>query len=421
MSKALTAAAVSKLRPESTRREVPDGGCPGLYLVISPSGVKSWALRYRRPQSRKTAKLVLGRAIDHGENTEAPAVGDFLSLGSARLLAAKLRHEVATGRDPAKQREKEKSDTFPLAARNYLDHARKNIRRWQSTAELLGLRPDGTPIKGGLAEAWKHKAITEIDEDDIFHALDEAGRRATSRKRVMFAALSSFFNYLKVHRKIKHNPVKGLKRPPAAKPRERVLEDDEIGRFWQACNHINPLYAAVFRLLLLTGARLREIADLQRSEITEDGKMIRLPGTRTKNHRQHDIPLSPLAQQILSGFLDGPKLSEFIFTTTNKSSISGWSKVKKQLDLQMNPSAPWRLHDLRRTAVTGMARSGADLPVIERAVNHVSGSFGGIVSTYQKHKFSAEVKASMDSWESLLKQILSSESNSNIICLKKIA
>lgn len=149
--------------------------------------------------------------------------------------------------------------------------------------------------------------------------------------------------------------------------------------------------------------------------------MIRLPGTRTKNHRAHDIPLSPLAQQILSSFLVDPKLSEFIFTTTNKSPISGWSKVKKQLDLHMNPSAPWRLHDLRRTAVTGMARSGADLPVIERAINHVSGSFGGIVSTYQKHKFSAEVKASMESWESLLKQILYSETNSNIICLKKSA
>jgi hypothetical protein len=68
--------------------------------------------------------------------------------------------------------------------------------------------------------------------------------------------------------------------------------------------------------------------------------------------------------------------------------------------------ANWRIHDLRRTAATGMARAGADLHVIERALNHVSGSFGGIVSVYQKHKFSAEVKSALEAWANLVTSII---------------
>jgi hypothetical protein len=75
----------------------------------------------------------------------------------------------------------------------------------------------------------------------------------------------------------------------------------------------------------------------------------------------------------------------------------------------MGPVPPWRIHDLRRTAVTGMARCGADLHVIERAVNHVSGSFGGIVATYQKHKYSEEVRAALEAWSCKVTEIVGTE------------
>ncbi len=164
MAKALTAAAVAKIRFAAARVEVPDGACPGLNLTVHPTGRKTWALRYRRPDGR-SAKLVLGTA--HAESCDAPPViGGHLNLASARALAARLRHEIAMGRDPgadtmaAKRTPKsEDADTYLDAARDYVAHARLKSRRWKQTASILGFRPDGALIKGGLAERWRERRV----------------------------------------------------------------------------------------------------------------------------------------------------------------------------------------------------------------------------------------------------------------------
>jgi hypothetical protein len=102
MAKTLTAAAVARLRPGKERIEVRDGGAPGLHLIIQASGVKSWAVRYRRPGTRKNVKLTLGRAdVTSRDPVAEPAVGGFLTLAEARVLAARMNHEQALGRDPA--------------------------------------------------------------------------------------------------------------------------------------------------------------------------------------------------------------------------------------------------------------------------------------------------------------------------------
>src|SRR5262245_40405440 len=157
MSKPLTAAAVAKMRPAKDRLEIPDAGCPGLYLVIQPSGAKGWALRYRRPDGRP-AKLVLGsvfaKPADTKEPDTPPAIGGHLTLAAAHRLVTALRHEIAQGRDPAAAHMKAKQDrrtaaahasanTFAAAARDFIEqHARKRVRRWQALARLLGLQPE---------------------------------------------------------------------------------------------------------------------------------------------------------------------------------------------------------------------------------------------------------------------------------------
>jgi integrase len=91
-----------------------------------------------------------------------------------------------------------------------------------------------------------------------------------------------------------------------------------------------------------------------------------------------------------------------------------WQGVPVGREPDEVPIPPWRLHDLRRTAVTGMARAGADLHVIERAVNHVSGSFGGVVATYQKHRYALEVRGALDGWATLLSDIVSEIPRANV-------
>jgi hypothetical protein len=104
MAKVLTAVAVKNHRPGKKRREIPDGGCPGLHLVVQPSGAKSWALRYRRPDQR-TAKLVLGSVFKQDgkkpkEPDTEPVIGGHLTLAAAHHLVGELRHQIAQGRDP---------------------------------------------------------------------------------------------------------------------------------------------------------------------------------------------------------------------------------------------------------------------------------------------------------------------------------
>src|SRR5262249_39293812 len=144
---------------------------------------------------------------------------------------------------------------------------------------------------------------------------------------------------------------------------------------------------------------------LRWEEVAEDGAAITIPGSRTKNHRNHVVPLSKAAQAILAKVERVPE-SPLVFTTTGTTPVSGWSKTKRRIDQLMGSEPPWLIHDLRRTAATGMARAGADLPVIERALNHVSGSFGGIVGVYQQYQYRDEVRAAMEAWSSLLLTIV---------------
>jgi integrase len=123
---------------------------------------------------------------------------------------------------------------------------------------------------------------------------------------------------------------------------------------------------------------------------------ISLKGPRTKNGIEHDIPLSKVAAAIVSEL---PRIgdSEFVFTTTEKTPLSGWSVAKKQLD-RLAPVAPWRLHDLRRTCATGLQRLGVPLHVTEAILGHVSGSRAGIVGICQRHHYRDEKREALEKW-----------------------
>ena len=238
--KPLTAAAVARYQPTAKRREVPDGGSQGLRLVIQPSGAKSWAMRFRRPNG-KTAKITLGPVDLSGTETPAePVLGAPLTLAAARRLAAELQRQRAIGRDVAsdcitlkRQRrtaaQVRSENTFSRAAQQFMEeHASAKTRRWKETARLLGLSPlDLKTISGGLADRWHDKPITEISTDDIYALVDEArrqgipgiGRRNTglseARARAVFSCLSKMFAWLVAHRRTKINPCIGIPRPAA--------------------------------------------------------------------------------------------------------------------------------------------------------------------------------------------------------------
>ena len=437
MAKTLTAASVAKLLPGHKRIEMPDAGCRGLRLIIQPTGAKSWALRFRRPNG-KTAKMTLGRFDPLGEMEGEPAVGGPLTLMAARRSATEILRERALGRDvisdhqSAKRRRKVEAATmnanaFGAAAKSFItEHAKPKTRSWVTTARLLGLEPQSLePMKGGLAERWALKPVSEISDDDIHSLVDEVRsvgvpglrRRRTgasnSVARVIYGRLNKFFSWLIERRVLKANPCLGVWRPPVGDARERTLTDQEVRWLWAAADSLGYPFGPALRLLLLLGQRRGEVGGMRWDELSDDRTIWTLPASRAKNSRPHVVPLPRQAQELIASVpvITGP----FIFTTDGKTHAAGWSKIKLRLDRRMAELASaenaaiaqWTIHDIRRTVATGLQRLGVRLEVTEAVLNHQSGSRAGIVAVYQRHQYFDEKRAALEQWGAHVEKIVS--------------
>ena len=409
----LTAAAIARYKPGPSRREVRDSGSD-LILVIQPTGAMSFTMRFRRPGGR-LAKLTLGTVDITGKETDAaPEIGGHLSLAAARRLAAEVQRARRMGVDVVADRtlaRQTKVVTFGDAAIDFIEnYAKQHHRRWQGTARLLGLSVEGDRLlitKGGLAARWRNRPITNITGRDVADVLREPlDRGAPHMSNAILAALRKMFNWLGERHRLNASPCDRIRRPTLVEARDRVLTDDEIGRVWAASSKVGGPWAAFLRLLALTGQRRDEVAGMRWTELTDGGASWTIPKERTKNKRAHVVPLSPPAREIINGV---PRMEgcPFVFSTNGRSPISGFSKLKVAIDDAAvadgrDPLPAWRFHDLRRTAATGMARLGIALPVIEKVLNHTSGSFAGIVGVYQRHGFADEKRSALDAWATFL-------------------
>jgi integrase len=229
------------------------------------------------------------------------------------------------------------------------------------------------------------RELAEIDRRTIATLLGEieAGSGAVSRNRVR-TTLSAFWSWAIAEGLAETNPVTGTNTAPE-QARDRVLTPAELGALWR-CLGKRP-HDDIVRLLILTGQRREEIGGLRWSEF--NGDAIVLSPERTKNRRAHTVPLSSQARTILER---QPRNGEFVFG--NKGS---WSDAKARLDANL-AIAPWRLHDLRRSAATGMAELGVAPHVIEAVLNHVSGHKAGVAGIYNRATYSTECRVALERW-----------------------
>jgi integrase len=165
------------------------------------------------------------------------------------------------------------------------------------------------------------------------------------------------------------------------------------------------------RLLILTGQRREEIGGLRWSEFKTDNALITLPGERTKNHRQHDVPLSPTALVAIEAT---PRRRErdLIFGE-GEGPFQGWSRAKAALDKRIaklahenGTAGPWRMHDIRRTVATRMADLGVQPHIVEAVLNHVSGHKAGVAGIYNRSVYTAEKRAAMEVWTNHVLKII---------------
>jgi integrase len=401
MPRALTTRTLETIKPGRKRREIADRHMPGLYLVLQPSGAKSWAVRYRHAGTPRKHTLGSYPAID---------------LKSARHLASRALRTVAEGRDPGHEKTQERAapNSVATVAAQFIERHCKRSNRPRTARETQRL------LDLHVLPRWRGRLMRDITRRDVLDLLDrvvDTGKPIAANR--VFSAVRKMFNWAIARDIIATSPCTGVKPPTAERSRDRVLSDDELGRVWRAANKIGGPFGALVKLLTLTGQRRDEVARARWSEIDLDGRVWTLAPERVKNNQPHEVPLSDPAIAILSAL---PRITGagFVLTTNGDAPSSNYAKNKRRLDaLLPQEMPPFRLHDIRRSVASGMARLGINLPVIEKVLGHASGSFAGIVGVYQKHSFADEKRNALDAWGAFVADLVSDRPRRNVVRLHK--
>jgi integrase len=389
----LTARSVENAKPDPSHRlELPDGALPGFYLVVQPSGAKSWAVRYR--VGGKPKKFTLGPY-------------PRLSLGDAREQARSALRLASEGRDPsalrlAAEQEAEASTRlrFGFVATEFIErYAKPRNRTWPETERLL--------TKADLAP-WQTRDIRTISRQEILAVLDRMVERgAPIQANRLVATLRRFFGWAVERGILDASPAASLKPPSAEEARDRVLSDEELRAIWLAAEEIGYPFGPAVQLMILTGQRRSEVLEAEWREFDLVRGLWSIPRERVKNDTGHVVPIAPAVVELIESLPKVGNNPRLLFTTNGTAPFSGVSKaierlvslMQKHIGSEDGAIAPWRLHDLRRTFATGCARLGVSLHVVEKCLNHTSGTFSGVVGVYQRHEFLDERGRAMGVWD----------------------
>lgn len=379
MSKVLTAKAVEKIQPDAARRrEIPDGLVPGLYLVVQPSGVKSWALRYRA--NGKSVKFTLGRF---------PAI----ELARARERAREALEAVAKGGDPAAEKRAKRGRTVSLPntigalCDLYIErHLRPNVRRWQNARGEINnhIRPriGNLPLEA-LTRAHVREMVREVSE-----TYPVAANRVLTR-------LKAVLNWAVTEDLVEANVAVGVKRPTRETPVDRILSDEELRAVWAATKVLKFPAQEFARLLILSGQRRDDVRLMRWDEIDLGARTWVIPAARYKSRRAQLVPLSEamaeLLERIPRGISDGYVLS----IDGGRRPYSNLHKPKVAVDKAARVT-DWTWHDLRRTMRTGLSRLGIREDIAERTIGHTVG--GRLGATYNLYEFAEEKRRALEAW-----------------------
>jgi integrase len=319
--------------------------------------------------------------------------GSPWTVDTARNEAVRLLGVVAGGNDPAVAKARAKAEakarwaeTFEAEAQRYLERKRTVMKPRAFEEVSRHLLRHAMPLHG--------RPLAEIDRRTIAQRLGEieqaSGRVARNRVR---SSLSAFFAWAITEGLLEINPVAGTAKLHEGGSRERVLADTELAKVWAALT--DDQFGDIVRLLALTGQRREEIGGLRWSEVDLDKSIITLPPERTKNRREHIVPISSAVRAILER--QPPRGRAHVFGR-GRAGFSGWSDCKTALD-QRAPLPEWRLHDLRRTVATGMADRLGVLPhIVEAVLNHVSGHRAGVAGIYNRARYEADMRDALERW-----------------------
>lgn len=373
----LTDLSVKHLKtPAKGRATYTDDVLPGFGVRVSSSGIKSFVLVMGRSRKRVT----LGRY-------------PTISVQEARARAKELLAVRILGKDDVPPMKFEEAIPIFMGAR----YGDKYIKPRTSTETERVLRRHFLP-------PFRHMQLSAIKPHEVARIVDRL-HKTPSLAHHAFGAIRLFFRWAEGRQYVLRSPCVHLQAPRGSRPRERVLSRMEVKAVLRAARASDATYPTIVELLLLTGQRRGEIANLRAEWIDWEARTITLPGAVTKNKRVHVLPFGPRAEELLKR----GKTKGYLFPGRGTDTpFDGWSKCKPKFDRDC-PLPHWVLHDLRRTFATNMAMLGVPVHVTEKLLNHVSGTFGGIVAVYQRHSYRDEMRVAMDKWEAAVAAMMAED------------
>ena len=355
--------------------------------MITETGHRSFVLRTRFPS--------------HPKNPTRRALGIYgrISLDDARRKARLWFALIERGIDPQIEAVRERAvaqrsqlNTFGTVANAFLE---RHVAGLKKSAEARSI------IDSEFVKRWRDRPITDIAPEEAAAAIRAiVNRKAPYQAHNALGHLRRLFNWaIGTHEfGIETSPVDRLKPGDLIgkrEARERTLTDLELRAVWDAAGLAWDIHIACqVRLLILTGQRLREIAEMSWSEIDLDKRLLTIPGPRMKGGRAHEVPFAPAAMAILERLHHwrGP----FVFTTTAGSKpINGYSKPKRRID-KLSGVTDWVIHDLRRTMRTHISALPVQDLVRELVIAHTR---PGLHKVYDKHAYLEEKRECLDLWE----------------------
>ena len=364
-----------KATPTPIKRSTLSDG-RGLELRMTPSGKRTWSLLY--PFNGKKQRFTIG---------DYPAV----KLKEARLIADKLRNQVAHGQNPQELKRKARNANIVTVNWCYeqflVRYLKPQLRTWQEYDKRI--RADVLPPLG-------KKDIRQVQKADIIKIIDAiTDRDAPVLANRVLQYTSKFFKWCIGRGYIEHNPAANIPKPAKESSRERVLSLAEARSIYQAAEWLGPVTCAFVRLLMLTGQRRSEISHLEWTELQSD--RIEIGGHRSKNGKPIITPLTDEAKAVLAGLPRNNGI--YMFSTTGgHRPIGNFSRIKDKL-AEKSGVADWTYHDFRRTIATELERKGVSRHDLMHVLNHTDNS---VTAIYDRSEHIQQKRTALSLWAEIL-------------------
>jgi integrase len=364
---------------EQDRLELWDARIPGFGVRVSNAGTKTFILMYRH--RGRPRRLTLGRY-------------PVLSLADARTRATEALLTVNQGMDPALAELSVDDPTyqFDAVATSFVArhcHVRNKASTAKETERLLNKH---------FVSAWKKRDVRDIRQSHINEILDAlVANDKPSEANHALGVIKTLFRWCVDRDMIAISPCMKVKKPAKHGSRARVLSEDELKAVWGVLDAEGYPFGTMTKLLILTGQRRGEVTQMRWSQLDLKAKTWLIPAELSKNGREHLLPLSDHALNVINSVPRQHNDLLFPARGNGENVVSGFTRAKNRLD-KLSGVTGWTLHDLRRTTATFLGKLDTPPHVIERVLNHVSGSFAGVAGVYNRHPYLDEMQRALQAW-----------------------